>query len=85
MFCVLVFGSSVPGFARTLYSAFTYTLIAGAVGALITEVRAAMEANEQVDPSLRAQDRGSRVEMLGRCGESWLIMLNPCLLIFRGF
>jgi len=44
------------GFAHTLLSAFVYTCIAAAVGALISEVRIAVEMNQRVDPGLRAQE-----------------------------
>ena len=60
-----------PGFAKTCISALLYTCAAGAVGALLSEVRRVAELNERVDPLLQAQD-GTMVTM-GRwatCGLS---------------
>ena len=75
----------VSGFAHTLLSAFVYTCVAAAVGALISEVRIAVEMNQRVDPGLRAQDCPScRVqEIWAKRGR--LNVAIPCSLPFHVF
>lgn len=43
------------GFAKTLISAWTYTCVAGAVGAFLAEVRTFAAKNSRVDPWVQAQ------------------------------
>lgn len=55
-----------PGFAKTCISALIYAAIAGAVGALISQVRRVAEMNERVDPWYQAQDGAVRILMVKR-------------------
>eukprot|EP00435_Cladocopium_sp_Y103_P027592 s1802_g6.t2 len=48
------------GFAKTCISALVYTCAAGAVGALLSEVRRVAELNERVDPMVKSQEQYSR-------------------------